>query len=97
MDVHDENDDLNPAETRVPAAASPSNGKPARAAPAAPADPAERPTIEPSDALPSDRPDQSIRAYPAPPTASRQEPAPPPTDPAERPTIEPGDAKPTDE
>jgi hypothetical protein len=69
-----------------------------------PGDPAERPTIEPTDALPTedlDEPDQDRKSaggtVPAPPPSSGEEPAPPPADPAQRPTIEPTDALPTRE
>lgn len=57
-----------------------------------PVDPADRPTIEPSDALPTEAPPVPASGH-----TSGEEPTPPPVDPADRPTIEPGDALPTEE
>jgi hypothetical protein len=76
-----------------------------------PVDPAERPRIEPTDALPADedgKPGLAEKAKsflgdgehdsrPAQPATPGEEPTPPPVNPAERPRIEPADALPTEE
>jgi len=78
-----------------------------------PVDPAERPRIEPSDALPTDGQkeepglvetaksflsDDKSDVNPQPrPATSAAEPTPPPVDPDDRPRIEPSDALPSDQ
>jgi hypothetical protein len=96
-------------ENRFPASAANSTREPTPP----PVDPADRPTIEPTDALPTEKQDEpglldkakslfsdeatGDAPAPAPVTASRVEPTPPPVNPADRPTIEPTDALPTEE
>jgi hypothetical protein len=70
-----------------------------------PADLADRPSIEPVDALPTDEQDEPGPVHdrttdaPAAPAAANPavEPTPPPLDPADRPHIEPTDGLPTNE
>lgn len=57
-----------------------------------PVDPEDRPTIEPSDALPTEASSDPVTALEE---TRTQEPTPPPVDPADRPTITPSDALPT--
>lgn len=94
---------------RTPAPAATPQGEPTPP----PIDPAERPRIEPTDALPTeDHEEPSLldeakalltektgdeESSPTPAETPAAEPTPPPADPADRPRIEPTDALPTDD